>query len=190
MTSSTIPATFKQVIEELAANSELVNEAQIDDLVKAILAAKRLFISGAGRSGFVARAFSNRLMHLGFTVYFVGEPTTPSIGAGDLIVIGSGSGGTKGPVSQAQTAQRVGAAVALVTYTPDSAIGQIAETIICLPQNTGKYTVNGQVKESVQPLGNAFEQMSWMVYDATVSKLKTVTGQSQEKMNALHANME
>jgi D-arabinose 5-phosphate isomerase GutQ len=41
--------------------------------------AKRIFVAGAGRSSFAARAFSNRLMHLGFSVWFVGEPTTPSL---------------------------------------------------------------------------------------------------------------
>ena len=30
-------------------------------------------------------------MHMGLTVYFVGEPTTPAIKEGDLLVIGSGS---------------------------------------------------------------------------------------------------
>ena len=82
-----IPELFQAVINELVDGAKEVDESQIDKLVEAILAAKRVFVAGAGRSGFVARAFSNRLMHLGFTVYFVGDTTTPSIQSDDLLVI-------------------------------------------------------------------------------------------------------
>lgn len=60
----------------------------MEKFADAILKADRIFVAGAGRSGFVARAFANRLMHMGLTVFFVGEPTTPAIKAGDLLVIG------------------------------------------------------------------------------------------------------
>lgn len=35
--------------------------------------AKRIFVAGEGRSGFMGKAFAMRLMHLGATVYAVGE---------------------------------------------------------------------------------------------------------------------
>lgn len=49
---------------------------QLKGVEELIVKAKRIFVGGAGRSGFAARGFANRLMHLGYTVYFVGEPTT------------------------------------------------------------------------------------------------------------------
>ena len=39
--------------------------------------ANRIFITGAGRSGLVARFFAMRLMHCGYRVYMVGEIVTP-----------------------------------------------------------------------------------------------------------------
>ena len=96
---------LRGIIDELAANADKVPVEPLEALADAVLGAKRIFVAGAGRAGFAARAFALRLMHLGLTVYFVGEPTTPSIGPGDLLVINSGSGETE---SLAIMARRAG----------------------------------------------------------------------------------
>ena len=61
------------IIEELAQDAKQVDNDQLAKIEELILQAKRVFIVGAGRSGFAARAFSNRLMHLGFDSNFVGN---------------------------------------------------------------------------------------------------------------------
>ena len=85
---------LKSILQELTENEKRVSQDEMEKFADAILKADRIFVAGAGRSGFVARAFANRLMHMGLTVFFVGEPTTPAIKASDLLVIGSGSGET------------------------------------------------------------------------------------------------
>ena len=85
---------LKKILEELMENAKQIRQEELEQFADKIQEGSRIFVAGAGRSGFVARAFSNRLMHLGLTVYFVGEPTTPSIQKGDLLVIVSGSGET------------------------------------------------------------------------------------------------
>ena len=185
-----IPVLFQAVVGELADAAKEVNEEQIDLLVMDIMAAKRVFVAGAGRSGFVARAFSNRLMHLGFTVYFVGDTTTPSIQSNDLLIISSGSGTTKGLVTMAQTAQSKGASIATVTIFPDHTIGQMAKTAVCLPGTTNKFIDSGKEKVKVQPMGNLFEQLSFLTYDTVTTKLKAITKQTEEQMSARHANLE
>ena len=55
---------------------------------------RRWFCSGQGRSGLVAQMVAMRLMHTGFDAHAVGEPTSPSIGEGDGLVMISGSGET------------------------------------------------------------------------------------------------
>ena len=80
---------LKKILEELTHNAEQIRQEELEGFADQIQKAKRVFVAGAGRSGFVARAFSNRLMHLGLAVYFVGEPTTPAIQAGDLLIITS-----------------------------------------------------------------------------------------------------
>ena len=58
------------ILEELKENARQVDEREIEEMAAAILRAKRVYVAGAGRSGFAARAFANRLMHLGLTVFF------------------------------------------------------------------------------------------------------------------------
>lgn len=51
-----------------------------------------IFLAGAGRSGFVAKAFAMRLMHLGFYVHVFNETISPPVNDGDIIIIVSKSG--------------------------------------------------------------------------------------------------
>ena len=52
-----------------------------------------IFLAGSGRSGFVAKFFAMRLMHLGFHVYVFGESLVPPVHDGDIIIFISKSGG-------------------------------------------------------------------------------------------------
>ena len=180
---------LKSIIQELAENEKLVSQAEMEKFADAILKADRIFVAGAGRSGFVARAFANRLMHMGLTVYFVGEPTTPAIKEGDLLVIGSGSGETGSLVVMAQKAHKLGASIITVTIHPEASIGRLCDACIKIPGATPKSELADTVK-SVQPMGNAFEQMTWLVYDAVIMILMKKTGKTEEEMFKLHANLE
>lgn len=182
---------LKSIILELYQAVNYVEEEQVNDFADAIIAAKRIFVAGAGRSGFCARGFSNRLLHLGFDVSFVGEPTTPPIKEGDLLVIGSGSGTTAGLVTMAQKAKNQGADIATITISPENTIGSMSKTYIKLPGTT-RLLQNDQSEnvESIQPVGSMFEQLSWLVYDAVIMTLKEKTGQTNDDMIARHANLE
>lgn len=177
------------ILEELKENAGQVDEKEIEEVTACILKAERVFVAGAGRSGFAARAFANRLMHLGLTVFFTGEPTTPAIRKGDLLVIGSGSGETESLVVMAQKAKRLGAAVATVTIHPEATIGKLSESCIVLPGATPKSNLQNTCK-TVQIMGNAFEQMTWIVYDVIIMYLMRKLGISEEEMFSRHANLE
>lgn len=178
-----------KILEELTENAKRIDTEELEHFADVILAAKRVFVAGAGRSGFVARAFSNRLMHLGLTVYFVGEPTTPAIGEGDVLVIGSGSGETGSLVVMAKKAKSVGADVLTVTIHPEASIGQMASCSIKIPGATPKSNLEDTVV-SVQPMGNAFEQMTWIVYDVLVMIMMDKLHKTSDEMFKLHANLE
>lgn len=177
------------IMEELTANAAKISAADMEKFADLVISAKRVFIAGAGRSGFAARAFSNRAMHLGLTVYFVGEPTTPAIREGDVLVIGSGSGETGSLVVMAQKAKKVGAKVATLTIHPEASIGSMADAVVTIPGATPKSGLADTVK-SVQPMGSAFEQMSWLVYDTIVMIIMDKLGKNEQEMFALHANLE
>lgn len=95
------------IIKELETDAQQIDQLQLNNVETAILQANRVFIDGAGRSGFAARAFANRLMHLGFQTFFVGEPTTPSLQKEELLFIGSGSGKTASLVTKAKIAKKI-----------------------------------------------------------------------------------
>ena len=52
---------------------------------------RNIFIYGVGRSGYIGRCFTMRLMHLGFNAYFIGD-SCPSVNKNDLLILISGSG--------------------------------------------------------------------------------------------------
>ncbi|MBT9431991.1 6-phospho-3-hexuloisomerase [Candidatus Sodalis endolongispinus] len=178
------------ILAELTEDAQQIDNDSVQALGDAILAAKRVFVAGAGRSGFAARAFSNRLMHLGFQVWFVGEPTTPSIQQDDLLIIGSGSGETGSLVTMAQKAHKQGATLATLTIYPQHSIGQLAAVTIAIPGITAKSEDASTKAATVQPTWSSFEQLSWLIYDSVVIRLKQLTGQNDTQMFSRHANLE
>ncbi len=182
---------LRDIIAELDRFSKQVKEEDLEKVADEILQAKHIFVAGAGRSGFAARGFANRLLHLGFAVSFVGEPTTPPIKEGDLLIIGSGSGTTGSLVVSAKKAKAQGAHIATITIAPDKTIGSMADAVLQLPGTT-RQLVEGKADESVsiQPVGTVFEQLSWLTYDALVLYLLKKTNQTFDDLLARHANME
>ena len=79
------------VVEEISTVLSKVNEEEAIALSEELKKAKRIFISGEGRSGLMGKAIAMRLMHGGFHVYVTGETITPSIAVGDLLIAISGS---------------------------------------------------------------------------------------------------
>ncbi len=92
-------------LEETTRAMDLESAGQFLD---EILSAKRIYLAGAGRSGLVARAFAQRLMHLGFESYVIGETITPAFGPEDVLVAFSGSGETRSVVDTCETAREIG----------------------------------------------------------------------------------
>lgn len=90
---------IKEVMEEInqVINQvmTLVDAEQLASLLPLYTKDKKIFVSGAGRSGFQAKGFAMRLMHLGYQSYVMGETITPPLHSGDLFVAISGSRTTK-----------------------------------------------------------------------------------------------
>ncbi len=138
MTTRSPSAALTEIAAELAAVAEAIDASALDALANAVQGAGRIFIAGAGRSGLMMRGLAMRMMHLGLNVNVVGEIVTPGIGPGDLLLIGSGSGSTASLVAAAEKAQQVGAAVALITIDPGSAIATISSTVVAVPSPSPK----------------------------------------------------
>ena len=57
--------TLQIITNELYKYGKLIKEDEVKEVVELCQKANRIFIAGAGRSGFCARGFANRMMHLG-----------------------------------------------------------------------------------------------------------------------------
>lgn len=153
-------------------------------LTKMLDKAKRIFVSGAGRSGLVCRFFAMRLMHSGYDVSVVGEIVTPSIKKGDLLVIISGSGETEQLIAFTKKAKEVGAQIVLITAKSDSTIGDMADAVLQI----GKSDQYGKVVG--MPMGTVFELSTLSFLEALVSHLIHEKGIAEEVMRTRHANLE
>ena len=179
------------IIDELSKFCGMVQEEEVQKLADEVKTANKIFLAGAGRSGLAERGFTNRLLHMGFDVHFVGEISCPPIKEEDLIILGSGSGTTKSLIVMGEKAKGVGARIATVTMFPEHTIGQMADVIVTVPGSTLKKAEGEKnLAESVQPMGNLFEQMSWLVYDSTIMVLMDELHQTSEEMMGRHTNLE
>ncbi|WP_292756370.1 MULTISPECIES: 6-phospho-3-hexuloisomerase [unclassified Methylophaga] len=146
--------------------------------------AKRIFITGAGRSRLVGNFLGMRLMHSGYTVYVQGEISTPSIREGDLLIVISGSGETTQLVSFANKAKSENAKVVLICSKSSSTIGDIADKTIQIGTDSSFAPTKGM------PMGTMFELSTLIFLEAIVSHLIHEKGIPEEEMKYRHANME
>ncbi len=160
-------------------------EGEVQKLIDALEPADRVFLYGRGRSGFVARAFAVRLMHLGYSTYVVGETITAPVQKDDVVVCVSGSGTTYPVVMTAELGRRQGARVVAVTADPDSEVARLAHVVIPLVAPKG----NGDRKKYA-PLGTLFETAAWLFCDGIVAMLMERRGEDEAKMRERHATLE
>ncbi|MCL1854737.1 MAG: 6-phospho-3-hexuloisomerase [Clostridia bacterium] len=178
-----------RIVKELERTMIDTDAVQGERLADAILASGKVFVAGAGRSGFAVKAFSMRLMHMGFDAYVVGETVTPNLEPGDLLIIGSGSGATGSLITIAEKAKKLGAVLGLITISPDSPIGAHADIVLRIPAPTPKASVDARFT-SIQPMGSLFEQSLLLTLDAVILRLMEKRGQNTDTMFTKHANLE
>jgi 6-phospho-3-hexuloisomerase len=179
---------LSKVVEELTNSVQYIADAESENLVKAISSSNKVFVAGAGRSGFMGKSFAMRMMHMGIESYVVGETVTANIAENDLLIIASGSGETKSLVSMAEKAKGYGAKVAVVTINPESTIGNLADIIVKMPgspknQETSKY-------QTIQPMASLFEQTLLLFFDGLILRYMELEGLNSKTMFSKHANLE
>ena len=179
---------IEQPLDYIVAAARLVLQPSPKALKKfldTLQPARRVFLYGRGRSGFVARAFAVRLMHLGYQTYVVGETITAPVMRDDVVVLVSGSGTTYPVVMTAELGRRQGATVVAITAQPDSELARLAHVVVPLLPPAG----NGE-RAKYAPLGTIFETSSWLFFDAVVAMLMERLGEGETEMRRRHATLE
>jgi 6-phospho 3-hexuloisomerase len=172
------------IINKISGILEATPDSHEKTLVDMLDSAKRIFVSGAGRSKLVGSFFAMRLMHGGYDTSLVGEIVTPSIKAGDLMIIISGSGETEQLIAFTKRAKEIGAKICLISAKDDSTIGDMADVTLQI----GRAEQYGKVKG--MPMGTVFELSTLFFLEAIVSHVIHEKGIPEEEMRSRHANLE
>ncbi|RDW16489.1 6-phospho-3-hexuloisomerase [Oceanobacillus arenosus] len=182
-------AQFAQrIVDELHHAAEQLTNEDAEKLVEQILISNKIFVTGAGRSGLMGKAFAMRMMHMGLDSYVVGETVTATYEEDDILIIGTGSGETKSLIPMVEKAKSIGGTVAVVTINPESTLGRLADITVQLPgapkdQTTSEY-------RTIQPMGSLFEQTLLLFYDAIILRFMEKKGLDSQTMYGKHANLE
>jgi 6-phospho-3-hexuloisomerase len=175
------------IIQENQQLAEKLDLTATGAIIPLIQQAERIFVVGAGRTGLALKAAAMRLMHLGLTVFVVGETTTPAIKAGDLLLAGSGSGTTSTIVKAAEKAAAAGAQILAISTTTDSPLAALATQLLVLPA-AQKQDHGGTISQ--QYAGSLFEQSVLLLTDAIFQTLWALDGTPAEELWKRHANLE
>lgn len=186
-----LPARLNDAIAMVIAENHSaltqIDCALLERVGSTVRHATRIFVAGEGRSGLAVRMVAMRLMHLGCKVHVIGETTTPSIKAGDVLIAFSGSGST-GVVSLiAERARAAGALVVAVTTQPKSPLGQLANQVLTISA-ASKHDQSSS--RSRQFAGSLFEQSALLLFDALFHVLSSSSQQDHDQLWARHTNLE
>ena len=184
-----IKETGKTVLAEYQAVLDKLDLEMTDQFASLIRSYKRIFFIGVGREGMMTRAFAMRIMHMGKEAYWIWDDTTPSIGAGDLLVATNGCGNIGHIKYVCERAKNSGATIAVITGSPSGEACRLADFVLFIPASV--YLGRDEVVPSVQPMGNLFEQCLLIIGDMIVMKIVDEDPDiSFEKMEKRHRNIE
>ena len=181
----------KDVNAELERTLASVDPEQLMRLRDEIFKADQVFFVGVGRVMLGLQCVCKRLAHLGIKAHYVGEITEPAIKKDDLLIVGSGSGGSLFPLGIARKARAaVDCTIVHIGSNPNSEMKDIADFMVRIPVRT-KFYLEDEI-DSCQPMTSLFEQSVLLIGDAIV--IDIISSDSLDEKNAelmkRHANLE
>ena len=183
--------TMIEISNQVKKNSEIIDFKEVHQLLYLIMQThtneSRVFIYGAGRSGFVGRCFAQRLMHLGVNSCFISDAVTHQYTDKDLVIFISGSGETTSPVAIAQKAKQIGGKIALLTGNPDSTIGKLSD---CNIKVEGKSKDVAITQKTLAPYTSLFDISTLSILDSIGGVLMSTLGVSEADIDRRHASIE
>ena len=184
-------STIDEIAENLYKNREIVDYEKIFQLIEIFIKTytnnRMVFVYGAGRSGFIGKCFSQRLMHLGFKTCFISDTITYRYKAEDLLLIVSGSGETTSPLAIAKKAKEIGGKLILITANPLSGIAKLADLTI---QIEGKTKDKALLSETLAPYTSLFDISTLAILDTIGGIIMKRIGVSEEEIDKKHASIE
>lgn len=181
-------AVRELILHELDSSLSSIKAEEVEQLIEAILQARKVFFVGVGRVLLSLEAMAKRWAHLGIDTHIVGEITEPAITGEDLLIVGSGSGTTLFPAGIAQKAHTLGAKVVHIGSNPNSPLKDIAAFMVRIPVRT-KYYLEDEI-DSSQPMTSLFEQTLLLLGDVVAKMIIDRQGLDLKGLWQYHANLE
>ena len=183
--------TMIEIADQIRENAAYVNRNDIVYLIDLILQTRntnnRIFVYGAGRSGFIGRCFAQRLMHLGIDSCFVSDAITYQYSQNDLLIMISGSGETPSSVAITQKAKEIGGKIAFFTTNITSTIGKLSD---CIVRISGKSKDKATSEKTLAPYTSLFDISTLSVLDSIGATLMDILSISEEDIDKRHATIE
>lgn len=193
MDINTFKDDYIKLYETVLAEHEQVfqnqNSDELRETIEEIIKADRVFIMGVGREGIAARGFAMRLMHLGKETHWIWDDTTPGMGENDLFIAVNGSGKIGHIHYVVEQAKNTGARILVVTGNPNEKTPLLADKTLFVPAAVFNGT-DTRCIESIQPMGNLFEQHLFLLFDMIIMLSEKDLNLSHELMEKRHRNIE
>ncbi len=170
----------RDLLDRVASVMDNADWAGFLELADMVSHAHRTFVTGAGRSGLVAKSFGMRLMHAGLPAFIPGETVTPAAGPGDLLVAISCTGQTGYTDYIANRAKSLGATVVGLTSQMDSSLAQAVDKVVLIPAISPDIVVRAAV----------FEHAASLCLDAVFNVLAERLKLDADLYKQRHANLE
>lgn len=177
-----------KIVEEIQLVLGSVRAEELARFVQEVLRSERIFLYGLGRILLMLKAFAMRLVHLGIDAKVIGDVTTPSVGATDLVIVGSASGETETSFLIAGKAKALGARVLLISSRSRSRIARSSDVVVEIPA-PAKSEAEAMLV-SIQPMATLFEQSMLLLLDAVVLALMEKKQVRGKDMLGRHFNLE
>ncbi len=180
--------TENLVLSELKTALTGVDKKAVESLTEEILAADQVFFIGVGRVMLSLEAVAKRLAHLGIRTHCVGEITEPAITEKDVLIVGSGSGGSVFPLEIAKKAHSIGAKIIHIGSNPNSELKPITSLMVRIPVRT-KFYLDDEI-DSEQPMTTLFEQSVLLLGDIVAKMIIEERKLDMKSLWKYHANLE
>ena len=176
-----------RAVQEIADAVRSVPDAELDDVVDELLAARRIACYAGGREGLVMRGLVMRLFHAGLDAHYVGEMTCPAAGAGDLVVLSCGPGHISMVEALAAVAKRDGARLLHLTAQPTTRPPPGAHTGAPTPPQP---RAADRGSAAALPMGSAYEIALLVLVDLITNRVRRRRTESVEELRSRHTNLE
>jgi 6-phospho 3-hexuloisomerase len=183
--------TLLEIADKVKQNSDAIDTNKVLKLIELIIEVNlndgRIFIYGAGRSGFIGRSFAQRLMHLDIKSCFVSDAVTYRFSKDDLLIIISGSGETTSPKAIAEKAKEIGGKIALFTGNLKSSIAMLSNLSIKVE---GKSKEKAISQETLAPFTSLFDISTLSILDSIGASLMLILEKTEKDIDERHASIE